>query len=123
VREWERRRAAATGITRIEGYLRWQAELGTPRAAAERFAARLPWLTRDEREELVERYVEERLGMAQRLAAGVEERCREIEAAHAARYRRLRQRMLCATVCVLVATASLVTAMVGMLAGSGYPGR
>jgi hypothetical protein len=101
---------AAAGIAELEGYLSWQAEVGTARCTAAAFTADLPWLTTAQREELAERYVRDRLRLTHRFQAALAEHRRtlqvELEAEYATRYQQSRQRLICATLCTLAALAS-----------------
>lgn len=106
---------AAEGIAQLEGYLLWQAEFRGARAEAEEFATRLATLNEAQRAEVAGLYTEERLRLAKRLLVGLGERSREFEAEYALRYRRLRQRLYCASACAFLALAVFLLALGTML--------
>ncbi|WP_063784256.1 hypothetical protein [Streptomyces sp. SBT349] len=110
-------REAATGIARLEGYLLWQAELGNARTEGESFAAGLTWLTEEQRADVAARYAEERVRLARRVLTGVADRCRTLDGEYTARYRQLRQRLLCVTLCALLACAALAVAALAVASG------
>ena len=114
------RQAAARGVAQVEGYLLCQAELRTARAEAEAFAGRLPWLTAEQRSEVVRVYTEERLALTRRVLAGVVDRCHELRREYAQRYALLRRRLCCACTVLLVAAGSLVAAVL-LTVGAGRP--
>jgi hypothetical protein len=110
------RREIASGIAALEGYLLSQAEIRNARHEAEAFAERLPWLTSAERAELVRLYAEERLDISRRVLRRITERCRELRGEYAARYVRLRRRLLC--VCVVLVLGAFTLCVCVLLAAT-----
>lgn len=100
-------REAAEGINRIEGYLLCQAERGRARAEAEAFAARLPWLTTGQREEVIRVYTDDRMALTRRVLQGVVDRCAELREEYTARYLQLCRRVLAQAVLVLLMSLAL----------------
>lgn len=98
---------AASGIARLEGYLLYQAELRDARAEAEAFACRMPWLTSDQREEVVRLYTEDRIALSRRTLQRITTRCHELRAEYSARYEQLRRRLLCTGLALLLAAVAL----------------
>ncbi|AWI32312.1 hypothetical protein E3E14_31605 [Streptomyces sp. ICN441] len=105
----------AAGLARLEGYLMANAHVRAARTAAESLADRMPWLTADERTELVRLSTADRIQASREQFEAVAVRARELETQYAARYGELRRRVLCrgvacAAVCVTVCTTTVVLA-------------
>ncbi|MEV6654544.1 hypothetical protein [Streptomyces sp. NPDC051219] len=98
----------AAGIARVEGFLMAQAEWDRARAQAQAFAARMPWLTTAQYEEVVRLYTEERIALSRHILRAAATRAGELRAEYAARYRTVRQRLLCLTVASLAVSVALV---------------
>ncbi|WP_234042252.1 hypothetical protein [Streptomyces marianii] len=97
----------AAGFARLEGYLMANAHVVAARTAAEGLADRMPWLTADERTELVRLSTADRIQASREQFEAVAGRARELEAQYDARYRQLRRRLLCRTVACLAACLAL----------------
>ncbi|MGY1433835.1 hypothetical protein [Streptomyces reniochalinae] len=102
-------RQTAADINRIEGYLLLQAERGEAEAQAEAFAARMPWLTTGQRDEVVRLYTADRMALTRRVLHGLTERCAELREEYSARYLHLRRRVLARATLVLLLAIALVT--------------
>ncbi|RCG29306.1 hypothetical protein DTL70_00325 [Streptomyces diacarni] len=102
-------RQTAADINRIEGYLLLQAERGEAEAQAEAFAARMPWLTAGQREEVVRLYTADRMALTRRVLHGLTERCAELREEYTARYLQLRRRVLARATLALLLGGALVT--------------
>jgi hypothetical protein len=96
-----------SGIARLEGYLLCQAELRDARTEAEAFVCRMPWLTADQREEVVRLYTEDRMALSRRTLQRITTRCHELQGEYSARYEQLRRRLLCASLAILLAAVAL----------------
>lgn len=112
---------AEAGITQLEGYLLWQAELTGARAEAEAFARQLPWLTRGQHEELVRRYAEARIALSRRVLRSVAHRCAELRTEYAERYALLRRRLLWACALAVLLSAPALGGGVALLATAHGP--
>ncbi|UCM91233.1 hypothetical protein [Streptomyces marincola] len=104
-------REAASGIAQLEGYLLWQSELAGARAEADLFAASVPGLTDEQRADVAHRYAEERIALSRRVLTAVADRCHGLRAEYSARYRHLRQRVLCAAVCAVLLVTALAAGL------------
>ncbi|AWK12388.1 hypothetical protein SSP531S_42720 [Streptomyces spongiicola] len=105
----------AAGLARLEGYLMANAHVLAARTAAEGLADRMPWLTADERTELVRLATADRIRVSREQFEAVAVRARELEAQYAARYDELRRRVMCrgvacAAVCLTLCTTTVVLA-------------
>ncbi|MEV1019845.1 hypothetical protein [Streptomyces sp. NPDC050264] len=87
-------------IREIEGYLMVEAARAEGRAAAERFAGRLPWLTESQAEEAQRAYVEEYVVLRRRGWGWCVARAGELRGEYERRYGVLRRRV-CGVVCVV----------------------
>jgi hypothetical protein len=105
------------GMARLEGYLLCQAELRNALAEGEEFARRMPWLTTAQREDVARHYTEERIALSKEVLRAVTARCTELRAEYTARYRALRQRLVCLSVASMVVSAALFA---GAWLVSGY---
>ncbi|WP_369200208.1 hypothetical protein [Streptomyces sp. PU-14G] len=99
----------AADISRIEGYLLLQAERGEAEAQAEAFAARMPWLTTGQRDEVVRLYTADRMALTRRVLHGLTERCVQLREEYTARYLQLRRRVLAQATLVLLLSVALVS--------------
>lgn len=89
----DERGADARALVRdLEGLLLVEAARAEGRAAAERFADRLPWLTDGQREDLERHYTEEHLLLARRAWDRTAARSRELRAEYEEAYRVLQRR-------------------------------
>ncbi|UNS95404.1 hypothetical protein MMF93_02165 [Streptomyces tubbatahanensis] len=102
-------RQTAADINRIEGYLLLQAERDEAQAQAEAFAARMPWLTAGQRDEVVRLYTADRMALTRRVLHGLTERCAELREEYTARYLQLRRRVLARATFALLLGVALVT--------------
>ncbi|MDT9682372.1 hypothetical protein RND61_09860 [Streptomyces sp. TRM76323] len=101
------RRETAEGINRVEGYLLAQAELLNAREQGEAFARRMPWLTTAQHEEVARLYAEDRIELSKKVLRTIADRCVELRGEYTARYTRLRQRLLRASIASLLTAAAL----------------
>ncbi|MFD9910352.1 hypothetical protein [Streptomyces sp. NPDC059063] len=101
-------------IHEIEGHLLVESARTESRAAAARFARRLPWLTDAEREEVERAYADDHLALTRHTWRHTARRCGELRAEYEGRYRRLRQRVLAGG---LLGVVGAVVAVVAVLAG------
>ncbi|WP_069812353.1 hypothetical protein [Streptomyces sp. TP-A0874] len=95
------------GIAQLEGYLRSQTDIAEAQQAAEEFADHLPWLTTDQRAELVGLYTEDRLVLTRQYLRRVVGRCTELRAEYSERYEELRRRLICLTVTAVLGSIAL----------------
>ncbi|MFH8369964.1 hypothetical protein [Streptomyces sp. NPDC018031] len=103
-----------SGIAQVEGYLLAQAALRTARTEGQAFAARMPWLTSAQSEEVARHFTQAHLEVTKAALRTVRGRCAELRAEYTARYERLRYRLLCATAAALLSVAALYA---GLLLG------
>jgi hypothetical protein len=108
-------RAAAEGIRQLEGYLLVQTERAAAQRAAEEFAAHLPWLAPEQREEVVRLYTAERMTFTRRSLEHVVRRCDELRGVYTERYAELRRRLLCRHLAFMLATVALGCAALWLL--------
>ncbi|MFI6402212.1 hypothetical protein [Streptomyces sp. NPDC050548] len=103
-----------TFLNDIEGHLLIAAARTEGRAAAERFTARLDWLTDGQRAEVERHFEAEYLELSRASWERTAERGRQLRDEYEETYRRLRQRLFAACLlgcALLVATALIVTAL------------
>ncbi|MVO86476.1 hypothetical protein GPA10_17340 [Streptomyces sp. p1417] len=111
----DERGADARALVRdLEGLLLIEAARSEGRAAAERFARRLPWLTESQRAEVERQYTEEHLVLARRAWGRTAHRARELRAEYEEAYRALRRRTFawCLAGVALLAGAALAVGVV-----------
>ncbi len=109
-------RETAAGISRLEGYLLGQAEIRRARAQGEDFARRLPWLTTAQQEEVARHYADDRLAATRQALAAVNARQAELREEYSARYRALRQQLLCRCTALLTTALALCCGAVLLVA-------
>ncbi|ARX85089.1 hypothetical protein SMD44_04547 [Streptomyces alboflavus] len=85
---------ADTLIGEIEGHLLAEAARAESRAAAQRFAQRLDWLSPAERAEVERLYAEDHLSVTRQAWRHIAGRCLDLRAEYEERYRVLRRRVL-----------------------------
>lgn len=100
----------AAGIAEVEGYLLCQAALHTARTEGQAFAARMPWLTADQHEEVARHFAEAHVEVTRSALRSVKARCEELRAEYTARYEQLRRRLLRTTGALLVSAVALYAA-------------
>ncbi|GAA2508866.1 hypothetical protein GCM10010406_51670 [Streptomyces thermolineatus] len=110
------RQEASDGINQLEGYLLLEAERSSARHDAEEFAARMPWLTGGQREEIVRLYTEDRRRLTRQTLERIADRATELRGEYNDRYRQLRLATWCTAAAVIPA---LTTVFVLLLAGTG----
>ncbi|MFH8794114.1 hypothetical protein [Streptomyces sp. NPDC017941] len=110
----DERGADARALVRdLEGLLLVEAARSESRAAAERFAHRLPWLTESQREEVERQYTEEHMVLVRRAWDRTASRARELRTEYEEAYRVL-QRRTCAW--CLIGAAVFVGAVLALRA-------
>ncbi|MFJ4970143.1 hypothetical protein [Streptomyces sp. NPDC088755] len=89
---------SARGLTQLEGYLLWNAEVGRARAHARRFTDELPWLTTAQREDVERVYLTDRVALSRESLTRVRDRAAELREEYTERYERLRARCVALSV-------------------------
>ncbi|MFH8343593.1 hypothetical protein [Streptomyces sp. NPDC018045] len=109
--------STAEAINEIEGYLLWEAEKDRARARAREFSARLPWLTRAQREEVERQYQADQLEFSRaylrRIAARSGELRAEYEGVHQVLRRRLVTGLLAVTGALVAGAVTVAVALTG----------
>ncbi|MCX2970458.1 MULTISPECIES: hypothetical protein [Streptomyces] len=106
---------AEAGLRELEGYLLWQAEVGRARTRAEAFAARMPWLTTAQREEVVRLYTAEHLRLSRQYLETVAARCHALRGEYTARFAKLRRRVVRRATAACAAGLSLSVTLLCLL--------
>ncbi|MGA4840677.1 hypothetical protein [Streptomyces sp. G45] len=101
-------------IHEIEGHLLVESARAESRAAAGRFAGRLPWLGAAERGEVERVFADEHLALTRAMWRRTARRCEELRGEYEERYRVLRLRLLAGG---LLAGVAVLAATVAVLAG------
>ena len=84
----------ARGLNEMEGYLLSQAEAAAALSGAEAFAARMPWLTAAQRDEVVRLYTADRLEVSRAALRRVADRALELQCQYSTRYHALQAKLL-----------------------------
>jgi hypothetical protein len=106
---------ASSGIRQLEGYLMAHTYRLTARNEAKAFADLLPWLTETQYEEVVRIYTADRLDLTRRILKSVKRRGNELQQEYADRYEKLRRRLLCKVIALLLIVTSMSVVNLVML--------
>lgn len=111
----QRRTGTAEGLAQLEGYVLLHAEREAAREAAQAFTDRMPWLTHGQRQEVARLYTEDRVILLRHTLEHIAHRCHELRGEYGDRYARLRRRVLCVAVALLLAATALCSAVLGIV--------
>ncbi|MEI7030471.1 hypothetical protein [Streptomyces pratensis] len=103
---------SARGLTQLEGFLLWNAEVQGARRRARRLTEQLPWLTTAQRDDLERVYVADRVAASRESLVRIRHRADELREEYTRRYARLRARCVAVTAGALGAAAGFCALLV-----------
>ncbi|MEV5598366.1 hypothetical protein [Streptomyces sp. NPDC052496] len=109
--------STAEAVNEIEGYLLWEAEKDRARTRAREFTARLPWLTRAQREEVERHYQADQLEFSHAYLKRIAARSGELRAEYEGVYEVLRRRLVTGCLAAAVVLVSGAVAVAVALTG------
>ncbi|WP_354637934.1 cytochrome C oxidase subunit I [Kitasatospora camelliae] len=94
-------------VSRLEGYLAWEAEISAAHRDAETFACRFDWLPDGQRREIEQAYAADRLRYAEGVVDRAVTRCQQLKEEYSRRYRLACARWSAACLAVMAVTGLL----------------